>query len=120
VLFTGAYGWSYSQDDLADHYAHFRDLMGYWKQALGDGLIEVSLEAVIRNPESEIRRLLDACGLPFEEGCLKPHEAKGGVSTASAVQVRSPINSQGVDAWKRYETQLMPLYNRLRQFGYVD
>ncbi|MGN6207106.1 sulfotransferase [Asticcacaulis sp.] len=120
VLFTGAYGWSYSQDNLADHYAHFRDLMSYWKQVLGDGLIEVSLEAVIRNPEPEIRRLLDACGLPFEEGCLKPHEAKGGVSTASAVQVRSPINSQGVDAWKRYETQLAPLYNRLRQFGYVD
>ena len=119
VLFTGAYGWSYSQDDLADHYAHFRDLMGYWKQVMGDGLIEVSLEAVIRNPESEIRQLLDACGLPFEEGCLKPHEASGGVSTASAVQVRSPINAKGIDAWKRYEAQLTPLYNRLRQAGYV-
>lgn len=119
VLFTGAYGWSYSQEDLADHYAHFRNLMAYWKQVLGDGLIEVSLEAVIRSPESEIRRLLDACGLPFEEGCLRPHEARGGVSTASAVQVRSPINSQGVDAWKRYETQLALLHKQLRRQGYV-
>jgi tetratricopeptide (TPR) repeat protein len=120
VLFTGAYGWSYSQEDLSDHYAHFRDLMAYWKQVMGEGLIEISLEAVIRNPESEIRRLLEACGLPFEDACLKPHEARGGVSTASAVQVRSPINAQGVDAWKRYETQLTPLHNRLRQLGYVD
>jgi hypothetical protein len=87
---------------------------------MGEGLIEISLEAVIRNPESEIRRLLEACGLPFEDACLKPHEARGGVSTASAVQVRSPINAQGVDAWKRYETQLTPLHNRLRQLGYVD
>jgi len=120
VLFTGAYGWSYAQADLADHYAHFRDLMAYWKQVMGEGLIEVSLEAVIQNPESEIRRLLEACGLPFEDACLKPHEARGGVSTASAVQVRSPINSQGVDAWKRYEAQLTPLHNRLRQLGYVN
>lgn len=119
VLFTGAYGWSYAQDDLADHYSHYRDLMAYWKQVLGDGLIEVSLEAVIRDPETEIRRLISACGLPFEDACLKPHEAKGGVSTASAVQVRAPINSQGVGAWKRYEAHLQPLRRRLEAMGYL-
>jgi tetratricopeptide (TPR) repeat protein len=118
VLFTGAYGWSYSQDDLAAHYAHFRDMMAYWKQVLGDGLIEVSLEAVIRDPETEIRRLVAACGLPFEEACLRPHEAKGAVSTASAVQVRKPINAEGVGAWKRYERQLEPLRQNLRELGF--
>ncbi|ESQ89687.1 hypothetical protein ABAC460_12525 [Asticcacaulis sp. AC460] len=120
VLFTGAYGWSYGQDDLADHYHHFRDLMGYWKSVLGEQLIEVSLEAVIADPEAQIRRLIAACGLDFEEACLKPHEASGAVSTASAVQVRSPINSQGVNAWKRYEAPLAPLQARLRQMGYVE
>ncbi len=118
VLFTGAYGWSYSQDDLATHYAHFRDLMAYWKQVLGDGLIEVSLEAVIRAPETQIRRLIAACGLPFEEACLKPHEARGAVSTASAVQVRKPINAEGVGAWKRYERHLAPLRQRLSELGF--
>ncbi len=120
VLFTGAYGWSYAQEDLAEHYRHFRDLMSHWKACLGDGLVEMSLEGLIRNPEDEIRRLLAACGLPFEEGCLKPHEARGGVSTASAVQVRNPINSQGVGAWKKYETQLAPLYARLHDLGFVE
>ncbi len=118
LLFTGAYGWSYSQDDLAAHYLHFRALMAHWKAVLGDGLIEVSLEAVIRTPDDEIRRLLAACGLPFEEGCLRPHEAKGAVSTASAVQVRKPINAEGVGAWKRYEAQLQPLRDRLREHGF--
>ena len=98
----------------------FRDLMSHWKACLGDGLVEMSLEGLIRNPEDEIRRLLAACGLPFEEGCLKPHEARGGVSTASAVQVRNPINSQGVGAWKKYETQLAPLYARLHDLGFVE
>jgi len=119
LLFTGAYGWSYDQDDLADHYGHFRDLMRHWKSVLGDGLVEVSLEAVIADPEAEIRRLLDACGLPFEEGCLRPHEARGAVSTASAVQVRKPINSEGVGAWKRYGPQLTRLRTRLRELGFA-
>ncbi len=118
VMFTGAYGWSYSQDDLAAHYGHFRDMMSYWKQVLGDGLIEVSLEAVIRDPETEIRRLVEACGLPFEEACLRPHEAKGAVSTASALQVRKPINAEGVGAWRRYERQLEPLRLGLQALGF--
>ncbi|MFT4076968.1 MAG: sulfotransferase [Asticcacaulis sp.] len=120
VLFTGAYGWSYTQDDLADHYGHFRDLMAYWKSVLGDSLVEVSLEAVIQDPETEIRRLIDACGLPFEDACLKPHEAKGAVSTASAVQVRAPINSKGVGAWKKYEAELEPLKQRLEKMGFLS
>ncbi len=119
LLFTGAYGWSYTQTDLADHYGHFRDLMAYWKQVLGDGLINVSLEAVIADPETQIRQLLEACGLPFEDACLKPHEAKGVVSTASAVQVRKPINSDGIGAWKRYEQQMAPLKHRLTTMGYL-
>jgi Flp pilus assembly protein TadD len=119
VLFTGAYGWSYTQVDLAAHYGHFRELMAYWKTVLGDSLIEVSLEAVIRDPETEIRRLIDACGLPFEDACLKPHEAKGAVSTASAVQVRSPINSKGVGAWKKYEADLEPLRQQLTAMGFL-
>lgn len=119
VLFTGAYGWSYTQDDLADHYSHFRDLMAYWKSVLGNSLVEVSLEAVIKDPETEIRRLIAACRLPFEAACLKPHEAKGAVSTASAVQVRSPINSKGVGAWKKYQTELEPLRQRLEKMGFL-
>ncbi|WP_443750966.1 tetratricopeptide repeat-containing sulfotransferase family protein [Asticcacaulis solisilvae] len=118
LLFTSAYGWSYDQDDLAEHYRHFRDLMGHWKSVLGDGLIEVSLEALIADPDTEIRRLVAACGLPFEDACLRPHEARGAVSTASAVQVRKPINAEGVGAWKRYEAQLSPLRERLRAMGF--
>ena len=120
LLFTGAYGWSYTLEDLADHYGHFRDLMAYWKEVLGDDLIEMSLEAVIKDPETEIRRLLEACGLPFEEACLRPHEAKGAVSTASAVQVRKPINAEGVGAWKHYAEHLEPLRQRLADMGYLE
>jgi tetratricopeptide (TPR) repeat protein len=114
----GSHGWSYTIDDLAAHYQNFRDLMDHWKGVLGDGLIEVSLETLIAEPEAQIRRLLEACGLPFQDSCLRPHESKGAVTTASALQVRQPINAQGVGAWKRYAGQLAPLRDRLERLGY--
>jgi len=119
VFAKGSHGWSYTLDDLADHYRHFRETMAHWKRVLGGGLIEVSLEALIDNPDTEIRRLLEACGLPFEEACLSPHRSKGAVTTASAVQVRKPINREGVGAWKRYSAQLEPLRRRLEALGYL-
>ena len=116
---TGSYGWSYDQLDLATHYHQFKTLMSYWKECLGEGLINVSLEALIADPETQIRQLLHACDLPFEEACLRPHESKGAVTTASSMQVRKPINTQGVGAWRKYETQLAPLYQELVKMGYV-
>lgn len=117
-LFAYAYRWSYTQDDLAAHYGHYRRLMAHWQSCFP--LIEVSLEAVIANPDAEIRRLLDACGLPFEPACLTPHRTAGAVATASSVQVRSPINDSGVGAWRRYAGQLEPLKQRLTAMGFID
>ncbi len=112
--------WSYDQDDLADRYANHRVLTAYWKDCLGDGLVEMSLEALIADPETQIRRLLDQCGLPFEAACLSPHESKGAVSSASSSQVRKPINASGVGAWRRYEAQLAPLHKRLADLGLLN
>jgi tetratricopeptide (TPR) repeat protein/LPS sulfotransferase NodH len=112
--------WSFDQNDLADHYGYYRDLMRHWKACFGDDIIEVSLEALIRDPESHIRRILDACGLPFEAACLNPHEAAGAVASASSSQVRKPINSEGVGAWRRYASGLIPLRARLAAMGAID
>jgi Flp pilus assembly protein TadD len=118
LFFSHAHTWSYNQQDLADHYDQYRRLMDYWRTCLPD-LITLSLEALIADPETEIRRLLDLCGLPFEEASLSPHEAKGAVATASSAQVRKPINAEGIGAWKRYATQLEPLHQRLSDMGYL-
>lgn len=115
-----AASWSFDQNDLADHFQAYRRLMEHWKTCLGDGLIDVSLEAIIAEPETQIRRLLDACDLPFEDACLRPHEAQGAVATASSTQVRSPINAEGVGAWRRYEAGLDPLRRRLERAGVID
>ncbi|MFO0509644.1 MAG: sulfotransferase, partial [Gammaproteobacteria bacterium] len=59
--------------------------------------------------EGSVRRILDHCGLPFEEACVEFHRTERRVHTASAEQVRRPINRDGVDQWKPYEPWLGPL-----------
>jgi hypothetical protein len=56
-----------------------------------------------------MRRLLDYCGLPFEENCLRFHENNRSVRTASSQQVRQPIFRDGVDHWRHFDPWLGPL-----------
>jgi hypothetical protein len=68
---------------------------------------------MVDDTESEVRRLLDYCGLPFEEGCLRFYENERAVRTASSEQVRQPIYREGVDHWRHFEPWLGPLKEAL-------
>lgn len=116
----GAYLWSYGFEELAESYRQYRQLMAHWNAALGERIVEVTLEDLIEQPELQIRRVLEHCGLAFEPACLAPHVAPGGVSTASSSQVRAPINREGVGAWRRYARELEPLRVLLQRDGFVD
>ena len=120
MQFGADFHWSYEFDALAQQYRLYRQLMKTWRTQLGEDLIEVWLEDIIRAPDVEIRRLLKALHLPFEAACLAPHTIAGGVSSASATQVRQPIHAAGVDAWRKYAKQLAPLQRRLQTQGYVS
>jgi hypothetical protein len=73
----------------------------------------VIYEAMVADPETQVRALLDYCGLPFEAGCLKFYENDRAVRTASSEQVRRPIFTDGLDQWKHYEPWLGPLKRAL-------
>ena len=107
------YGWCYRQEDLADHYRNHYRLMDHWRRCLGAGLIDVSYEKLVADPEAQIRILLNACGLPFEAACLRPHEVAGAVLTVSSTQVRAPITASTIGGWRRYAAGLEPLRARL-------
>ncbi|HEX3700588.1 MAG TPA: sulfotransferase [Phenylobacterium sp.] len=117
VRFSNWYGWSYRQADLAAHHGHHAGLMDHWRAGLAGDLIEVDYEALVADPESVIRRLLEACGLAFEPACLEPHNTEGSVRTASITQVREPITRARVGGWRRYERQLQPLRQALQAAG---
>ena len=76
-------------------------------------VLDVQYEEVVADLESQVRRILDHCGLEFEGSCLKFHETERLVKSASSEQVRKPIYSSSVNLWRRYEAHLGPLIETL-------
>ena len=100
---------SYDLGDLGRYYRSYLSLMDHWDTVLPGKVLRVQYEQLVREPEANIRRLLQHCGLPFERACLAFHETRRSVRTASAEQVRQPIYTSGIGYWKHFEQELAPL-----------
>jgi tetratricopeptide (TPR) repeat protein len=116
-VFTWAYQFSYNLDDLADYYIAHRRLLDHWLAHLGDQMVTVEYETMVRDQEGETRRLLDDLGLPFEPQCLDFQSNQSASTTASSVQIRQPIYTGSVAKWTRFSEQLSPLRERLEAAG---
>jgi hypothetical protein len=104
---------SYSLSDMGRFYHDYVDLMAHYDTVLPEKIHRVIYERTVADTENEVRKVLDYCGLPFEEGCLRFFENKRPVRTASSEQVRQPIYTGGVDQWRNYESWLEPLETAL-------
>ncbi len=107
--FARGQNFSYSLDDLGRYYRDYVELMAHVDQTLPGRVHRVIYEQMVDDTEAEVRRLLDYCGLPFEDGCLRFFENDRPVRTASSEQVRRPINRDGIDQWRHYAPWLDPL-----------
>jgi len=111
--FARGQAFSYDLTELGRYYADYVDLMAHWDAAMPGAVHRVIYEDMIADTESQVRRLLDYCGLPFEPACLRFYENDRAVRTASSEQVRRPIFADGVDHWQAYESWLDPLKTAL-------
>jgi tetratricopeptide (TPR) repeat protein len=107
--FARGQGFSYDLDDVGRYYRDYVELMAHFDAVLPGRVHRVIYEDMVEDTEVEVRRMLDYCGLAFEEGCLKFHENDRAVRTASSEQVRRPIFREGLDQWRNYEPWLDPL-----------
>lgn len=115
-LFAEGQEFSYSLEDIGRYYADYRQLMDHWHRALPGQVLTVQHEAVVADLETEVRRILDYCELPFEEQCLRFYETDRAIRTPSSEQVRQPIYSDSLDQWKNFEPHLAPLKEALGEF----
>lgn len=111
------YDYSFDLLDTGRYYVLFERLMAHWQRVLPGRILEVRYETLVAHQEASTRRLLDHCGLPWHEGCLRFEQNEAPVATASAVQVREPINRSSIQRWRKYEAQLGPLQALLEQAG---
>ena len=100
---------SYSLEDIGRYYRDYVEHMAHFDAVLPGRIHRVIYESMIEDTETEVRRLLDYCGLPFEANCLRFYENSRSVRTASSQQVRQPIFREGVDQWRHFEPWLGPL-----------
>jgi tetratricopeptide (TPR) repeat protein len=108
-LFVRELGFTYDLSELGRFYRDYAELMEHFDTVLPKRVHRVYYEQLVADPEGEVRRLLDYCGLPFEQTCLHFYENRRVVQTISSEQVRRPIYSDAVDHWRHYEPWLGPL-----------
>lgn len=100
---------SYGLDRIGRYYRDYVFLMKHFDEVLPGAVHRVIHEKLVADPEGEIRRMLDYCGVPFEPACLEFHKTERAIRTASSEQVRRPISDAGLDQWRHYEPWLGPL-----------
>ena len=113
-LFAEGQEFSYDLDNLIHYYQSYQSLMAHWDSVLPGFILKVQHEDVIDDLETQVRRILDFCQLPFESSCLHFYKTKRTIKTPSSEQVRQPINSAARQQWKNFETHLDPLINAFK------
>ena len=105
--------YSYRLDDLGFVYQQYQRLMEHWRRDPPLEMLEVDYETLVQRPEDLARRMVDFCGLNWDDRCLCPHQNPRPVMSSSAWQVRKPIYQHSVGRWKHYAAHIGPL---LRMF----
>jgi hypothetical protein len=111
--FARGQNFTYDLTEIGRYYRDYVELMAHFDAVLPGRVHRVFYEDMVEDTEGEVRRLLEYCGLPFEEGVLRFHENQRAVRTASSEQVRQPIFKEGVDHWRHFEPWLGPLEEAL-------
>jgi tetratricopeptide (TPR) repeat protein len=113
-LFSAEQNFSYDLQELGRFYNGYRKLMAHWRALLPkDRFIEIAYEDVVGDIEGQARRIIQFCGLPWDNACLEFYKGNRRVRTASMTQVRNPVYHTSVGRWKRYEAHLSPLLKAL-------
>ncbi|MDA8654261.1 sulfotransferase [Alphaproteobacteria bacterium] len=112
-LFAQGQEFTYGLAEIGRYYADYVRLMEHWDNVLPGKILRVQHEDVLEDTQGQVHRLLDYLGLPFEENCVRFHETKRAVRTASSEQVRRPINRDGVGRWRPFIAHLQPLAKAL-------
>lgn len=111
--FTHYIPWTHDLTEIAKVYKSHDRLMNHWKEIFGDAIYTVRYENLVADQEAESRRLLEYCGLEWDDACLSFHENERRVNTASVYQVRQPVYKDAVKRWEKYRTHLAPLIEEL-------
>ena len=99
-LFAKGQNFTYDLTEIGEYYLQYQRMMDHWRRVLPGRVLTVQYEEVVADFETQVRRLLDFCGLPWQDACLRFYESERPVRTPSAEQVRQPIYDRSVGHWQ--------------------
>ena len=105
-LFARGQAFTYGLNNIGRYYRDYIEMMDHWDEVLPGKVLTMQYEEVVDDTETQVRRMLDHCGLVFEESCMQFHRTERAVRTASSEQVRQPIYKAAVEHWRNYEPWL--------------
>jgi tetratricopeptide (TPR) repeat protein len=108
---------SYDLAAIGRQYRRYREMIAHWDKVLPGRIIHVEHERLIADAEPGIRALVAACGIEWNDACLRYNENERTVRTASVSQVRQPISTAAVQRWRKYEKHLGPLFEALGPYA---
>ena len=109
LYYVKEHKYSFDLENLGYWYRDYYKLMQHWSSVLGDRIYNVDYEDIVNNTETTARKLIDHCGLEWDDQCLQFHTTQRKVKTASRWQVRQPIYQSSLERWKRYDKHIGPL-----------
>lgn len=105
-LFGKGQHFTYDMAELADFYRKYHETMQHWHRVLPGKVLDIHYEETVTDLEAQVKRILEHCGLPFEEACVRFYRTDRPVKTASSEQVRQPIYTRALGYWRHYETHI--------------
>jgi Flp pilus assembly protein TadD len=103
---SSSYNYAYALTTTAKFYIEFKKLTQLWSTLFPENFYLISYEKLVNAPEVEAKKLIGFCDLDWQKDCLNIHNNIAPVATASALQVRSPINNRSIGNWKKYDAYL--------------
>lgn len=117
TLFKDGYPFSYDLEETGRYYIAYRRLMDHWQATMPGVIHTVSYEVLVADQIGETRKLLEYCGLEWQEACIDFHRNSSPTTTASAAQVRRRLYDSSVSQWRSYAAPLAELNRQLRAAG---
>ena len=105
-LFARGQTFVYDLTDIGEYFLEYQRMMDHWHDVLPGRVLTVQYEELVNDFDNQVRRLLDHCGLPWEDSCVRFNETDRPVRTASSEQVRQPLHTRSVHFWRNYEKHL--------------
>ncbi len=122
-LFAKGQNFTYDLTEIGEYYLQYQRMMDHWAEVLPGKVLTVQYEEVVADFPNQVRRLLEFCGLPWEDACLRFYESERPVRTPSSEQVRQPIYDRSVGHWRNYArhldelvTVIEPIRDRYRRY----